>query len=306
MDLRQINYFIALFEEGSVTRAAQRLHVVQPAVSMQIARLERELDQKLFDRTPKSMVPTAAGRTLHRLLLPVVRNLSLAHEHMARLSGVVSGSVSMGMLSSLATSLLPSMLIGFAERYPEIEVAVADGYSSSFIDLVNQGQLDFAVINRPARKLGLIVDPLIEEQMVLVTGAAQHNGEDEKRVSIKQLTDYKLVLPTRRHGLRTELERHLASRNVTLEPRLELDAIEGIVELVAGSDWATVLPSLAIRRHLAQRRVQIRAIEPVMVRRLAVIHHPLHPLSLASLAFIDHLREALVGMAGDGWITVAD
>jgi len=306
MDLRQINYFIALFEEGSVTRAAQRLHVVQPAVSMQIARLERELDQKLFDRTPKSMVPTAAGRTLHRLVLPVVRNLSLAHEHMARLSGVVSGSVSMGMLSSLTTSLLPSILIGFAEEYPEIEVAVADGYSSSFIDLVNEGQLDFAVINRPARKLGLIVDPLIDEQLVLVTGAAADTVEDDKAVSIRQLTDYKLVLPTRRHGLRAELERHLANRNVTLEPRLELDAIEGIVELVADSDWATILPSLAIRRYLGQGRVRIRAIKPVMVRRLAVIHHPLHPLSLASLAFIDHLREALIGMTSDGWITAAD
>ncbi|MFD1035634.1 LysR family transcriptional regulator [Sphingomonas hankookensis] len=306
MDLRQINYFIALFEEGSVTRAAQRLHVVQPAVSMQIARMERELGQKLFDRTPKSMVPTAAGRTLHRLVLPVVRNLSLAHEHMARLSGVVSGRVTMGMLASLATSLIPGMLTGFADDYPEIEVAVVDGYSSTFIDLVNEGQLDFAVINRPSRKLGLIVDPLVEEQMVLVTGAADDEGEDEGAVSIKRLTDYKLVLPTRRHGLRTELERHLANRNVTLEPRLELDAIEGIVELVAGSDWATILPSLAIRRHLAPRRVHIRAIEPMMVRRLAVIHHPRHPLSPASHAFIDHLRQALVAMAGDGWITAPD
>ncbi len=306
MDLRQINYFIALFEEGSVTRAAQRLHVVQPAVSMQIARMERELGQKLFDRTPKSMVPTAAGRTLHRLVLPVVRNLSLAHEHMARLSGVVSGRVTMGMLASLATSLIPGMLTGFADDYPEIEVAVVDGYSSTFIDLVNEGQLDFAVINRPSRKLGLIVDPLVEEQMVLVTGAADDEGEDEGAVSIKRLTDYKLVLPTRQHGLRTELERHLANRNVTLEPRLELDAIEGIVELVAGSDWATILPSLAIRRHLALRRVHIRAIEPMMVRRLAVIHHPRHPLSPASHAFIDHLRQALVAMAGDGWITAPD
>lgn len=308
MDLRQINYFIALFEEGSVTRAAQRLHVVQPAVSMQIARMERDLGQKLFDRTPKSMVPTAAGRTLHRLVLPVVRNLSLAHEHMARLSGVVSGRVTMGMLASLATSLLPAMLTRFTDAYPEIEVAVVDGYSSTFIDLVNEGQLDFAVINRPSRKLGLIVDPLVEEQMVLVTGPTRGDaGEDsDAPVSIKRLTDYKLVLPTRRHGLRTELERHLANRNVTLEPRLELDTIEGIVELVADSDWATILPSLAIRRHLEQGRIHIRGIEPVMVRRLAVIHHPRQPLSPAAVAFIDHLRQALVAMTGDGWITSAD
>ncbi len=73
MDLRQITYFVALFEEGSVTRAANRLNVVQPAVSMQIARLERDLGQVLFERRSKAMVPTSAGRTLHRLVLPVLR-----------------------------------------------------------------------------------------------------------------------------------------------------------------------------------------------------------------------------------------
>ncbi len=76
MDLRQISYFVALFEEGSVTRAAQRMNVVQPALSMQIAKLERELGQRLFDRQPKAMVPTAAGRTLHRLVHPIQRDVA--------------------------------------------------------------------------------------------------------------------------------------------------------------------------------------------------------------------------------------
>lgn len=305
MDLRQINYFIALFEEGSVTRAAQRLHVVQPAVSMQISRLERDLGQQLFERTPRSMVPTAAGRTLHRLVLPVVRNLSLAHEHMARLSGVVSGSVTMGIPTSLATSLLPGMLTRFTQAYPEIEVKVVDGYSSALIELVNDGQIHFAIINRPIDQLGLIMDPLVEGQMVLVTSAAAAAAaaDDDGAVSLEMLTAIKLVLPTRRHGVRVELDRLVSNRNIALDPRLELDVLDGIVELVADSDWASILPSIVVRRHLAAGRIRIRSIAPSMVWRLAVVHHPRQPLAPASVAFIDHLRQDLLAMTGDGLIT---
>ncbi len=82
MDLRQISYFVAVFEEGSMTRAARRVHVVQPALSMQIAKLERELGQRLFERLPKSMVPTAEGRTLYRLVQPILRDLAEARTRM--------------------------------------------------------------------------------------------------------------------------------------------------------------------------------------------------------------------------------
>jgi len=103
MDLRQISYFVALFEEGSVTRAARRVNVVQPALSMQIAKLERELEQKLFERLPKTMAPTAAGRTLYRLAQPILRDLAQARAHMKQLCSTISGRVTIGVLSSLAS-----------------------------------------------------------------------------------------------------------------------------------------------------------------------------------------------------------
>lgn len=159
MDLRQISYFVALFEEGSVTRAAQRMNVVQPALSMQIAKLERELGQRLFDRQPKAMVPTAAGRTLHRLVHPIQRDVADARAAMARLSQTVSGRVTAGILSSLSMSVIPSVLARFAAAYPEVELSLADGYSSTFIEGVGTGALDLAVINRPARRLGLVMAP---------------------------------------------------------------------------------------------------------------------------------------------------
>lgn len=289
MDLRQITYFVALFEEGSVTRAANRLNVVQPAVSMQIAKLERDLGQRLFERRSKAMVPTSAGRTLHRLVLPVLRSLTVAQEHMAKLSGVVCGHITIGILASLAASFVPDMLIAFARRYPEVEVTLVDGYSSTFIDLVNQGALDFAVINKPPRRLGVVIEPLVEERMVYV--AAADRVGTSKPITFTELQRAKLILPTRHHGLRAELERHFEAHDVTLELQLEMDSIEGICEVVARSEWTTILPSLAVRRGIAAGTLASRPIRPAMTRQLAIIHHPRQPLTPAAAAVITQLRE---------------
>jgi DNA-binding transcriptional LysR family regulator len=289
MDFRQVNYFVALYEEGSVTRAANRLNVVQPAVSMQIAKLERDLNQKLFERRSKAMVPTVAGRTLYRLVVPVIHSLTLARGHMAKLSGVTSGRITVGMLASLAVSFIPDMLIAFARDYPEVEVVVVDGYSSTFIDLVNQGAIDFAVINKPPRRLGLIVEPLVEESMVYVT--ARDRKPNETPVKAAELQQARLILPSPRHGLRAELDRHLEARDVSPDLQVEMDSIQGICEIVARSEWSTILPSLAVSRGISDGRLAARAISPPMTRQLAIIHHPRHPLTLAADAFIGRLRE---------------
>src|SRR6476661_3387781 len=98
MEFRQIQYFICLFEEGSVTRAARRLNIVQPALSMQIARLEEELRQKLFERTRQGMLPTAVARRMYRQFLPVVRDSVQAQAQVMAADGEVHGSVRIGVI----------------------------------------------------------------------------------------------------------------------------------------------------------------------------------------------------------------
>ena len=250
-----MSYFVALFEEGSVTRAAQRVHVVQPALSMQIAKLERELDQKLFERTPKAMEPTAAARTLYRLVQPILRDLAQAREQMARLSSTVSGRVRMGILSSLASSVIPNVLARFTTAYPEVEVSMADGYSATFIDWVNGGKLDLAIINKPTRKLGLLTHHLMDEEMVVV-GGRETSLPVPIPVAMQDLLRLKLVLPSKRHGLRIELDRHLEAEGLALAPKLELDSPPGLADFVARSDWFTVLPSSRGQPSFAGRLAQ--------------------------------------------------
>ena len=104
LDLRQIQYFVCLHEERSVTRAARQLNVVQPALSMQINRLERRLGLTLFDRTARGMIPTAAGEAMYRLYVPILLDLKNANQRVMELSGkVATGSgVALGSGSAAA------------------------------------------------------------------------------------------------------------------------------------------------------------------------------------------------------------
>lgn len=297
MDLRQISYFVALFEEGSVTKAARRMNVVQPALSMQIAKLERELDQRLFDRLPKEMAPTAAARTLHRLVQPILHDMVLARQHMMSLSKTVSGRLSIGVLSSLANSVVPAVLVRFAAAFPHVEVSMADGYSSTFIEWVNDRSLDLAVINKPQRKLGLVLHPLFDEEMVLVGGRAIQLPMAAP-VRMRDLSRLDLILPSPRHGLRIELDRHLAAEDIVLAPRLELDSLPGIAEVVATSTYLSVLPSLAVGRGLADGSLKgYRIVEPRITRQLVLAHHPAQPMSAAAVKLVEMMREELTSSA---------
>lgn len=293
MDLRQISYFVALFEERSVTRAAKRMHVVQPALSMQIAKLEQELGLRLFDRLPKDMAPTAEGGTLYRLVQPILRDVASARTTMARLSKAVSGRVTAGILSSLSMSVVPNVLSRFTSAYPEVELSLADGYSSIFIEGVSSGELDLAVINRPPKKISLVMEPLLDEEMVVVGGRDTTLPIDIP-VNTRDLPQLDLVLPSKRHGLRLEIDRRLAAEDITLAPRIEHDLPPAIADYIAQSNTFTVLPSLAVSQHLAAGILKAyRIVKPRIIRHLVVVHHPQRPMSAAALKFVEILKEEL-------------
>jgi DNA-binding transcriptional LysR family regulator len=286
MDLKQIQYFIALFEDGSVTRAAKRLHIVQPALSMQIARLEEALNQKLFERGAHGMSPTAAGRQMYRLFLPIMRDITHAREQLVQRDEVVSGNITIGLIASIAEGALAEALTSFRVRYPQVEVTVADGYSTTLIDWVAGGQLDVAIINKPRAQLSLDSRPLLDEEMVLATSAA-HGPDLPGSVQLASLPEVELVLPTKRHGLRGVLDSAAHQLDMMLTPKYEIDALGTIVKLVASTNMATILPRIAVQRAVDRGTLRVHAIlAPRLIRHIVRISHPRRPLSTAAEALV--------------------
>ncbi|MDB5840898.1 MAG: LysR family transcriptional regulator [Herminiimonas sp.] len=291
MDLRQIQYFICLFEEGTVTRAAHRLNIVQPALSMQLAKLEEDLGQQLFERTKQGMVPTAAARQMYRLFLPIMRDFSHARDQVMCVDGNFSGHVNIGLIASITEGVLAETLSAFSAKYPNVGVTVADGYSTTLTDWVSGGQIDAAIINKPRRRLALNVEHVIDEELVLIT-SARHTAALPAEIAFRDIPSLglSLILPTRHHGLRGIIDSFAQQEDVELTSAFEVDSLVTIVKLVERTQFATILPRIAVHQRLSDGAVQFHSIvSPRLVRQVVSISHPRRPLNTATTAFIGML-----------------
>jgi DNA-binding transcriptional LysR family regulator len=293
MEFRQIHYFISLFEEGTVTRAAHRLNIVQPALSMQIAKLEEQIGQQLFERTKQGMVPTAVGRQMYRLFLPIMRDFSNAQAQLLSNDGAIRGQVNIGLIASITEGVLVETLDSFSNNYPDVSVKVADGYTNTLIDWVSGGQLDAAIVNKPRRPLALDVEHIVDEEMVLITSAA-FQGTVPPHLTLRQLSalGLPLVLPTRGHGLRSNIDSFAQNENVELTPKFEIDSLVATVKLVEQTQLATIVPRVAVHRQLSAGALRSYSIvSPRLIRRVVSVAHPRRPLNPATKLFIAMLAQ---------------
>jgi LysR family nitrogen assimilation transcriptional regulator len=292
LDLRQIQYFVCLYEERSVTRAARRLNVVQPALSMQMNRLEKRLGIDLFERTARGMIPTAAGEAMYRVYLPILLDLKHANQQMMELSGKVLGKIAVGIIPSITHSVLADVLHRFGARYPDVEIRIDEAYSGTLIDWVVAGDLDFAVVNSTRRKAGVTMHPLIDEELVLVErGTSKRNLQPILFTHLKQLP---LVLPSRRHGIRSIVDDAAEEIGIQITPQIEVDALAPTLKLVSESELTTVLPAIVARKSTAELPLQTRRIvEPVLKRQLVYAYRSQRPLSQIFNAFIEVLSDEL-------------
>lgn len=292
MELRQIQYFICLFEEGTVTGAARRMNVVQPALSAQIVKLEEELGQKLFVRSARGMEPTDAGRRMYQLYLPILRDLTHAREQMTLRKGEVGGEVVVGMISSLAESVLSDALIEFSRTYPKVNVTVTNG---PLFDWVAAGKIDAAIVDKPRRHFSLSVAPIIDEELVL---AGPNDDTVPASMPLSAAASLPLVFTPREHNLREILEDYARQEDVVFKPVFEIYSMTAMLNLVEDAGLYAILPLSVVRRHARRASLRIRTIEaPAMTRQIVCVTHPRRPLGTASSLFVEVLRKHVRGLS---------
>jgi len=297
MDLKQLNYFLCLAREGNMTRAARQLNIVQPALSMQIAKLEKTFGKQLFDRTAHGVSLTPAGETLVRLAGTIAKEVDRAREEMAGLDGKISGRVSIGMIASAAQSTLAASSAKIAARYPEIQLLICEGYTDTLIDWVVSGELDVAIINMPQRKLPLTAHHILNEEMMLARGTG-NKMPLSRTVSFKRLESLDLIIPSRRHGLRMILDNAAAAAGIILKPRLEIDTLSAVCEIVAATELVTVLPGIALNPLLSGGRIRAQIISrPAISRSVSWVTNPRRIVSGAAAAVVEIISDDLTQAA---------
>jgi len=243
MELHQLEYFVAVAEEASFTRAAERVHVAQPGVSAQVRRMESELGQRLLDRSGRTVRLTGAGAAVlpfARAALDAVANARLAVDELA---GLVRGQVTVGMVSGCALPVLAELLAGFHKQYPGVAIALTEDNSDRLVERLGDGRLDLALIGSAGTEgsPGISTAVLIDEELVAAV-APGHPLAGKEAVTIKALRDEPLVSLPRGTGVRAALDAACAAAG--FEPRIvfEASALPMVVTMAAQGLGLAVVP----------------------------------------------------------------
>lgn len=249
MELHQLEYFVAVAEEASFTRAASRVHVAQPGVSAQVRRLESELGQQLLDRSGRSVRLTEVGSAVlpfARAALDAVANARLAVDDLA---GLVRGQVTVGMVSGCALPVLAELLAGFHDRHPGVAIALVEDNSDRLVERLRDGRLDLAVIGW-AEQTPADIDSvvLVDEELVAAVApghplAGAGAGADADAITIRQLRDLPLVSLPRGTGVRAALDAACAAAGFTPRIVFEASALPMVVELAGRGLGLAVVPA---------------------------------------------------------------
>jgi DNA-binding transcriptional LysR family regulator len=292
MELRQLEYLVAVAEEASFTRAAARVHVAQPGVSAQIRRLERELGEELLDRSGRTVRLTEVGAAVMpyaRAALAAVAGARLAVDE---LSGLLRGHVAMGVVTLSSFAELPDLLADFHRDHPAVEITLSEANSAGLLEAVRTGKLDLALVGLvTAPPAGIATQVVVDEPLV---AAVSHSDPLATRdtLSLHGLHGRPLITLPPGTGLRTCLDNACAIAG--FRPQIAFEASDPVTlaELASRGLGVAILPkSLAEFRSATLHAITI--IRPKLRARLELAWRAEGPVSPAARALIARTRTAL-------------
>lgn len=274
MDVKQLRALLAIAETGSVTRAAELLHIVQPAVSRQLRLLEDDLGTLLFARGRRGMELTAAGNILATHARRALQELDAAKAAIVPTPGTVTGSVTVGLLPSSIDLLAAPLVTSLKQQYPELTVNIWAGYAGYLQNWLENGEVDVALLYDPQPSALVETQPLLEEAVYLV-GLPGRDPATRAEVTLQDIAELPLILPSQPHGLRLLLDASCASTDVCLSVVAETNAMSVQKNLVLSGLGYTVLPGVAVFGDVAAGRLSAAAISRPALRRKIVLALPL-------------------------------
>jgi DNA-binding transcriptional LysR family regulator len=281
--------FVAVYEERSITAAAEREHATQSGVSQHIRKLESMLGVPLFLREAAGMQPTPAGETYYRSCIELLRQYESATRDVQQYKDELEGEVSIGLATITRSALAPA-LTSFTDRHPNVRVRVIEAPSRLLAEQVHAGEMDFAIVPALLESPGLRRSFFLRTPEVLVSRAGASPGHLQA-VQLDAIDGLKLILPSARNIRRQAFERYFADARVRPARELELDVIFTALDMVRKTDWRTLLPSVMMAEEIEHGSLTINTLaRPSLWFDFSCIEPMRKPLSSAAQAFLDVLR----------------
>ena len=295
IEIKQLRYFKRVSDAGSVSRAAAALSVAQPAVSRQIANLEETLGTPLFFRNGRGVKLTDAGEQLYAHASEILESVRLAEQNVRDTVGVARGEILLGSTPTVVRHIAPPLHELVKRNHPELTLQFTEGMSGYVNEWLSNGTLDLAILHDATRTQHFLTEPLLWEELALVT-KDQRDGD----ATFAEVAAEPLILPRKNHGLRLLLERVANQRRITLDVAAEIDSVGAMKAMVARGAGSSVLPCGSVGGHegLCARRI----LEPPLSRCLLLATSSQRPVSQTTRAVIQDLKSVVRQLIdGGGW-----
>ena len=290
MDIYQLRSFYEIVREQSFTRAADKLFLTQPAISLQIKALESELDEILLERNRRQLRLTPAGEILFAHAKAVLSRLEKARDDIAALKQVLRGRLTIGTSDTNCTYVLPNVLAEFRARYPAVELNIRNRMSPEVSNLVLNDEVEFGLATLPVKHRDLVSESLFERRDVLICPPDHALGK-RRRIGLKQLAEYPFLVLERRSTSRQLLDEVFQRQGLALQVEMTLGGIEIIKRYVEIGLGIALVPEVAVEAEVAARKVHAVQVNGLAKRQIGLIEHRQRRRSPATEAFLALLRE---------------
>ena len=297
MDLRRISNFVTVVETGSIARAAQVLHIAQPALSAQMRRMEEVVGCQLLSRSSRGVTPTEAGIEFCRRAREALTMLKALQAVGRESTSSPTGHVVIGAPASTGNMMAVPLLQAASQRYPGVSLGLQESPSVYLGELLVRGRLDIAVLFAENLAQGMHSVPVIDEDLFVVGLEAE-----SREVELGRLQGVKLVMPARPNSVRSLLDRACLAQGIALEVVAEVSSPYTMVQLARAGIGATVLPWSMLGTSAPPELPVARIVNPVLTRTIAVATAIDLPQSPSLIAIRSLLVEILKGLvASNQW-----
>lgn len=311
IDLRSLRSFVAVASAGSISAAAEGLHIAQPALSTQMKNLEDQLGSPLFDRHARGVTLTAVGERFLIHSVEILKRVDVAYTDIRNANEDPSGTVAIGLPQSIAKFVAVPLVQQAVERFPKVRLQMIEMSTGYIADQLLRGQIDVGLTFGLVDEIRIRAVHLLDEELVFVTSASGGAGKAVQprlvdSISLAELAQFPIILPTAAHSLRRRIDTYLAQEKISLRIIAEVNTIPQLVELAGAGVGSTILSYAAVHEHECSGLVRtLRIREPSMTRPIYACQSATSPMPIAATK-VQQLLQTIIDeqIASGQWLPV--
>jgi len=288
LTLQQLKLFEAVSRLGSYTRAAEELYLSQPAVSIQVKRLEEQAGLPLLEKIGKKIFPTAAGKAMYTASLDILNRVDDLTKSIEELEGTVKGSLQVSVVST-AKYFIPKLLGAFLQKYPDVVPKLTFTNRARVMERLLNNEDDFVIMGQIPQDDNLEAYPFLNN-IIGIIAPANHPLANKKNIPLEELVNERFLNREIGSGTRYVFDKLLENRGLKIEPYMELGSSEALKQAVMAGLGISVLSLHSVRLEREMNKLTVLDVEGFpLKRRWYAVHLKGQKLSLVARTFLDYI-----------------